>query len=91
MPDEPGPHDTPHPPKSYLSEAFLTLALYYLALGIGGFIANFYFLRQMRLDREAGIPAKYGGCLVALLIVHAALLVGLAGYLATNFLIRPGG
>jgi hypothetical protein len=90
MPDEPGSYDTPHPPKSYLSEAFLTLALYYFALGIGGFIANVYFLRQMRLDQEAGIPAKYGGCLYALLIAHVILLLVVLGLVAAN-VIRPGG
>jgi hypothetical protein len=91
MPDQPGPYDTPRPPKSYLGEAILTLALYYFGIGLGGFIANFYFMRQLREDHEAGIPTKFGGCLTALLIAHIVLLAVVVDLIAANFLSRPGG
>lgn len=89
MPEEPGPYDTPRPPKSYLGEAVLATLMYYFGLWLGGFLANLYFLRRAREDREAGIPTKYTGCLRVVLWVHVALLVvALAGLV---FVLAAGG
>lgn len=88
MSQPPGPYETPRPPKSYLGEAVLTLMMYYFGLWVAGFIANLYFLRQVRRDRAEGIPTKYVGCLHVVLWVHVVLLLaalaGLVVFLASQ-------
>src|SRR5690606_11701293 len=88
MSQPPGPYDTPRPPKSYLGEAVLTLMMYYFGLWVAGFIANLYFLRQVRRDRAEGIPTKYVGCLHVVQWVQGvrrlAALGGLVVFLAAQ-------
>ncbi len=61
------------PPRNLMGEAFVTLVLYYVGLGVSGFIANLYFLRRAQRERDEGLPLKNAGCLVALLWFHIAL------------------
>lgn len=76
VPDDRSPESGDwRPAHNYLSEAFLTLALYYLGLGVSGFIANIYFLRRARQEASSGIPVRHVGCLYALLAVHIVLAV----------------
>ena len=58
------------PEKSYLGEAFLTLALYYLGVGVVGLIANIMFLNNANRDERQGMLVRNKGCLTALLWVH---------------------
>ncbi len=77
MPDSPsrGADGGMRPARNLIGEAFLTLALYYLGLGVSGFIANVYFLRRAQREQAEGIPVKNMGCLVALLWAHVVLFV----------------
>ncbi len=76
MPDDRSPEDSDwRPAHNYLSEAFLTLALYYLGLGVSGFVANIYFLRRAQQEASSGIPVRNVGCLYVLLAAHVVLVV----------------
>jgi hypothetical protein len=71
--------------KSYLGEAFLTLALYWIGLFIAGLIANIIFLGNARRDRQWGVITTNVGCLQALLWFHIiGLIVGCVAFIAFN-------
>jgi hypothetical protein len=61
--------------KSYLGEAFITLALYYFGLFVAGLVANLIFLGNARRDRREGVNTRNVGCLQALLWVHIIGLI----------------
>jgi len=68
------------PEKNYIGEAFLTLALYYLGLGIVGLIANIIFLNNANRDMRQGLYVRNKGCLQALLWVHViGMILGCIG------------
>ena len=63
------------PEKSYLSEAFITLILYYVGFFIAGLIANIIFLNNAKRDRSQGVTTTNVGCLQVLLWVQIIGLV----------------
>lgn len=78
------------PEKNYMGEAFLTLLLYYVGLGIVGLIANVIFLNNANRDERQGMYVRNKGCLTILLWVHViGMILGCIG--AIIFLFFLGG
>jgi hypothetical protein len=86
----PPPYAYPYrPEKDYLGQAFITLILYYVGLGIVGLIANIMFLNSARRDERQGVVTRNVGCLQILLWVHIGLMV--LGCIATIIILALGG
>src|SRR5437868_14388236 len=49
--------------KDYLTEALITLVLYYVGAGIIGLGANIIFLMNANRDRNNGVVTRNAGCL----------------------------
>ncbi len=60
-----------HAGKSYVGSAFITLALYYVGLWLGGVICNIIYLGQAKKTKEiiGSSPSGYG-CLIFLIWTH---------------------
>ncbi len=63
------------PEKDYLGEAFITLLLYFVGMGVAGLIANIIFLNNARRDQNQGVNTRNVGCLQVLLWFQIISLV----------------
>ncbi|MBN1429057.1 MAG: hypothetical protein JXB07_11775 [Anaerolineae bacterium] len=89
-----GPYQPPapyvqRPEKDYLGEAFITLVLYYVGLGIVGLVVNIVFLGNARRDQSVGIVTRNVGCLQALLWFHIAAIALSAIVACVIFILIP--
>lgn len=72
---EPGyGHSSSAPAKSYIGQALISLALYYLGFWIVGLVVNVLFLREaLQYRRSTARPVSGVGCLWAVLVVHVVV------------------